>query len=312
MGELSSTRYASKDPGPKLYSWHLEALICYSDLETCEAMSVKPKVEMCPITGPTPGGEGSSLSPGLFTTRSFPWQPHLLEIPGNWVGLSLPHWSPCFQTPLLLSILHVGARMINSKHNSDSYTPLPKLPPYTTPPNSLHMQKKSPSFLTWQSRPLGSNPDDFYRLTYLLPPLPTHGTLPFLNTLCSLISLNNVLFLLSAWQAPLPLECLEILNPSFWILFKCHTVTKDSVMLFLSHHQWLFAPWCFCNFLLTCILIKSWYFSYYTVMICLYVCPVALAICLSTVRSGTRSYPLCHQGPARAHPGDVDPIPHPR
>lgn len=168
---------------------------------------LKPKVELCPITRPLPVGERSSFSPRPFTTKFFPWLPNLLEITRNWVELSLPHWSPCFQTLPLLSILHVGARVVYSKHNSDSYMPLPNFP-FTTSKhaplqNSQHLQSKSPSFLNRELRPLGS------RLIYLPPPLPTHPTLPFLNTLCSLLSLNNVLFFPSAHQAPPPLEILS-------------------------------------------------------------------------------------------------------
>ena len=61
-------------------------------------------------------------------------------------------------------------------------------------------------------------------------------------------------------------------------MFKHPTLTKPSLMLFLSHHQRSCALWCFFNFIQTCILIQSWYFSYYTVMIRLRACPIALAI----------------------------------
>ena len=46
------------------------------------------------------------LGEGTLATETFPWQLHLLELMGTWVGL---HWSPCFQTLPLLCILHAGA-----------------------------------------------------------------------------------------------------------------------------------------------------------------------------------------------------------
>jgi hypothetical protein len=67
-------------------------------------------------------------------------------------------------------------------------------------------------------------------------------------------------------------------------------------MFFLSHHQWSFAPWCFSDFIQTCILMKSKCFSYYAVTICLCSCPIALAIYWEHTEVRDQVLPRpCHQ-----------------
>lgn len=140
---------------------------------------------------------------------------------------------------------------------------------------------------------LGIQPQ-WYLQTHFPPLLPTHPNSTF-SQYSTFFKLSEYYAVPSAWQALLPLECLENLSLSIKNLFKCHTLTKASLMLFLSHHQWSFSPWCFSNFIQTLILIKSWYFSYDPVMIYLPVCSIAFAINCehSEVRDQGLPY-LCH------------------